>query len=496
MSDKKPKQGMSLKVKVNESYPQDVNKSIARLDFEAMDKLGVQQGDILLVKGKQETAVQVWRARFNDAVANGAIKIDGTIRHNAGTSLDETVEVTKAEYKEAKQVVLAPVEAVRFEPNAGNMIKQSRLLDKPLMQGDRVSFDIMGNVFNFVVTSLKPKGVCVISLGSQVSISSVPAKLAGATKLPVVSYEDIGGLDEPIAKIREMVELPLKHPEVFDRLGVGAPKGVLLHGPPGCGKTLLAKAVASECEANFISIAGPEIVSKWYGESEAGLRRLFEQAEKNAPTIIFIDEIDAIAPKREEVTGEVERRIVSQLLTLMDGLSSRGEVIVIGATNRPNSIDEALRRPGRFDREVEINVPDKTSRKEILQIHTRGMPLTQNVDFEKLSEITHGYTGADVNSLCKEAAMKALRKRIPEIKKAGDNRVPTEVLEKMQVSMPDFKSAFKEISPSAMREVLVQNPNVKWGDIGGLAENKQEIKEVVEWPLKHAEAFKRLGIVP
>ncbi|MBN1159663.1 MAG: CDC48 family AAA ATPase, partial [Candidatus Diapherotrites archaeon] len=322
-----------------------------------------------------------------------------------------------------------------------------------------------------------------------------PVKAPDKSKLPSVTYEDIGGLDEPIAKIREMVELPLKHPEVFERLGVGAPKGVLLHGPPGCGKTLLAKAVASESDANFISIAGPEVVSKWYGDSEKRLRDLFEQAEKNAPTIIFIDEIDAIAPKREEVTGEVERRMVSQLLTLMDGLSARGEVIVIAATNRPNAIDEALRRPGRFDREIEIPMPTKKGRKEMVQIHTRGMPLASDVDMDRLADITHGYTGADINALTKESAMKALRKKLPEIKKV-EGRVPASILSNLHVTMDDFKAAFNEISPSAMREVLIETPNTKWSDIGGLEKVKDELKEAVEWPLKYPNAFKKLGISP
>ncbi len=346
----------------------------------------------------------------------------------------------------------------------------------------------------FVVTNTSPAGVVLVTELTDVEVLPEAVEVK-EVKVPAVAYEDIGGLKEEIHRVREMIELPLKHPEVFDRLGIEPPKGVLLHGPPGTGKTLIARAVASESGANFFDIAGPEVMSKFYGESEANLRQKFEQAEKNAPSIIFIDELDSLAPKREEVTGEVERRMVAQLSTLMDGLKARGKVVVIGATNRPNALDPAIRRPGRFDREIEIGVPDRDGRKEILQIHTRGMPLAKDVDLDHFANVTHGFVGADLEALAKEAAMSALRKILPEIK-LDEKAIPPEVLEKLQVTKDDFDNGLKMVEPSAMREVLVEVPNVRWEDVGGLEEAKQELREAVEWPLKHPDAFKRMGIEP
>ena len=366
-------------------------------------------------------------------------------------------------------------------------------MERTLVEGDTTLVMMLGHAIPFTVTKTRPHGIVKVTTETRLTILNEPAPEGKG--LPRTTYEDIGGLHEEIQRVREMVELPLRHPELFQRLGIEPPKGVLLHGPPGCGKTLLARAVANESEANFFSINGPEIMSKFYGESEARLREIFQQAQQNSPSIIFIDELDAIAPKREEVTGEVERRVVAQLLALMDGLSGRGNVIVIGATNRPSALDPALRRPGRFDREIEIGVPDKQGRYEIIQIHTRGMPLAEDVDLKKLSEMTHGYTGADVSALCRETAMKALRRYLPQIN-LEEERIPPSVLEKMEVKMEDFMNAYKEVTPTAMREVYIEVPTIHWDDIGGLEEVKQELKEAVEWPIKNPEIFKRLGIKP
>ena len=373
-------------------------------------------------------------------------------------------------------------------------IDQKTMQKLGLSAGDTTLVMMLGHAIPFTVTKTRPHGIVRITYETILQILNEPVPEA-KVGMPRTTYEDIGGLQQEMQRIREMVELPLRHPEIFQRLGIEPPKGVLLHGPPGCGKTLLARAVANESEANFFSINGPEIMSKFYGESEARLREIFQQAQQNAPSIIFIDELDAIAPKREEVTGEVERRVVAQLLALMDGLSGRGNVIVIGATNRPGALDPALRRPGRFDREVEIGVPDKPGRHEILQIHTRGMPLAPDVDLKKLTDMTHGYTGADLASLARETAMKALRRYLPEIN-LEEERIPPSVLEKMEVRMEDFINAYKEITPTAMREVYIEVPTVHWSDIGGLEEVKQELKEAVEWPIKNPEIFERMGIRP
>jgi transitional endoplasmic reticulum ATPase len=373
-----------------------------------------------------------------------------------------------------------------------NFVK-NRLMERTLVEGDTTLVMMLGHAIPFTVSKTRPHGIVKVTTETRLTILNEPAPEAKG--LPRTTYEDIGGLHEEIQRVREMVELPLRHPELFQRLGIEPPKGVLLHGPPGCGKTLLARAVANESEANFYSINGPEIMSKFYGESEARLREIFQQAQQNAPSIIFIDELDAIAPKREEVTGEVERRVVAQLLALMDGLSGRGNVIVIGATNRPGALDPALRRPGRFDREIEIGVPDKQGRYEVLQIHTRGMPLAEDVDLKKLAEMTHGYTGADLAALSRETAMKALRRYLPQIN-LEEERIPPSVLEKMEVKMEDFINAYKEVTPTAMREVYIEVSTVHWNDIGGLDDVKQHLREAVEWPMKNPEIFKRLGIKP
>ena len=482
-----------VQLRVAEARQQrDVGRGIARIDSRIMDEIGVTVGDIIEIEGKRKTAARVWPAYPEDRGLD-IIRIDGWIRKNCGASLNDYVKVRKAEAKEASYVKLAPVDIrISVDRDFIRFVKD-RLIDRPLVKGDTVLIMMLGHSIPFLVVKTRPIGIVRVTHDTEISVLSEPVPEIEVTAR--TTYEDIGGLHEAIQRIREMVELPLRHPEVFRRLGIDPPKGVLLYGPPGCGKTLLARAVANESEANFYAINGPEIMSKFYGESEARLRNIFMEAEKNAPSIIFIDEIDAIAPKRSEVTGEVERRVVAQLLALMDGLKGRGNVIVIAATNRPEALDPALRRPGRFDREIEIGIPDKQGRFEILQIHTRGMPLADDVDLKKLAEITHGYTGADLAALCREAAMKALRRYLPKID-LEEKRIPHEVLEQMVVTMQDFMNAYKEITPTAMREVYIETPTVHWDDIGGLEEVKQQLKEAVEWPLKYPGAFKRMGIRP
>jgi transitional endoplasmic reticulum ATPase len=478
-------------LRVADAKARDVGRGKVRIDSEVMRKLNLNVGDIVEIEGKKRTAAIVWPAYIEDQGA-GIIRMDGLIRRNAGVGIGDKVVVRKAKVSPAQMVRLAPESfTISIDHSFMNFVKR-RLIDYPLVEGDHVLIPVLGQAIPFVVVATKPSGVVVVTESTNLIIHEKPAEEARATR---VTYEDIGGLHEAIQKIREMVELPLKHPELFERLGIEPPKGVLLYGPPGCGKTLLAKAVANETNAHFISISGPEIMSKFYGESEQRLREIFEEAKKNAPSIIFIDEIDAIAPKREEVTGEVEKRVVAQLLALMDGLESRGKVVVLAATNRPNALDPALRRPGRFDREIEIGVPDKQGRLEILQIHTRNMPLAKDVDLNRLAEMTHGFVGADLAALCREAAMKALRRYLPKID-LSQERIPLEVLEQLEVTMQDFLEAYKEVTPSALREVYVEIPNVEWSDIGGLEQVKQELREAVEWPIKHPEAFKRMGIKP
>ena len=485
-------------LRVAEGLSQDVGAGRARLDAETRLQLGVSPGDVVEIEGGRKTGAIVWRARPVDE-GKGIIRIDNLTRKNARVSIGDKVIVRKAEPKIAHRVLIAPAisqsQPIRFGHGIESLVKRG-LFKRPVSTGDTIvvpGIALFGNSLPFGVVKTEPKGIVLIGEETEVVVKEEPIK-EEMLRLPQISYEDIGGLHEEIMKIREMIELPLKHPELFERLGIDPPKGVLLHGPPGTGKTLIARAVANESGASFFTINGPEIMSKFYGQSEENLRKTFEEAEKNAPSIIFIDEIDAIAPKREEVHGEVERRVVSQLLTLMDGLKGRGKLIVIGATNRPDSLDPALRRPGRFDREIEIGVPDRNGRKEILQIHTRGMPLADDVDLDSLADITHGFVGADLAALAREAAMNALRRYLPEIDL--DKPIPTEILEKMVVTMKDFKEALKAIEPSALREVLIEIPKVKWSDIGGLHEVKQRLREAVEWPLKNPKVFKKMGIRP
>ena len=481
-----------VQLRVEDARQRDVYRGIARIDQQTMQKLGISAGDVIEIVGKRNTAAIAWPA-YSEDQNREIIRIDGFTRKNAGVAMHELVVIKPAQVTNATTVVLAPIDMkLNVDDDFTNFVK-NRLMERTFVEGDTTLVMMLGHAIPFRVTKSRPHGIVRINHSTNVQILAEPAPEAKG--VPRTTYEDIGGLHEEIQRIREMVELPLRHPELFQRLGIEPPKGVLLHGPPGCGKTLLARAVANESEANFYSINGPEIMSKFYGESEARLREMFQQAQKNAPSIIFIDELDAIAPKREEVTGEVERRVVAQLLALMDGLSGRGYLIVIGATNRPEALDPALRRPGRFDREIEIGVPDQKGRFEVLQIHTRGMPLKDDVDLNKLAKMSHGYTGADLSSLGRETAMKALRRYLPEIN-LEEERIPPSVLEKLEVRMEDFLNAYREITPTAMREVYIEVPTVHWSDIGGLADVKQELIEAVEWPLKTPEAFTRIGIRP
>jgi len=478
-------------LRVSEAKPRDAGKKRVRIDPDVMKELGVEAGDVVEIEGKRKTAAIVWPSLPED-LGLDIIRMDGTLRRNADVNIGDKVIVRKANPKPATKVRLAPtVHSMSIDDSFKKYVKK-KLVGLPVIENDIIPVPVLGQAVQLVVIDTRPRGVVIITEKTTVDILEKPVT---ATTIPKVTYEDIGGLHEVIAKIRELVELPLRHPELFQRLGIEPPKGILLYGPPGTGKTLLAKAVANESDAYFIAINGPEIMSKFYGESEQRLREIFEEAKKNAPAIIFIDEIDAIAPKRDEVIGEVERRVVAQLLALMDGLEARGQVIVIGATNRPNALDPALRRPGRFDREIEVPMPDKQGRLEILQIHTRHMPLSDDVNLEELAEMTKGYTGADLAALAREAAMHALRRYLPEID-IEQERIPAEVLEKMVVTKADFLAAFKEITPSGLREIEVEVPEVHWDDIGGLENVKQELREVVEWPLRYPNTFKRLGIEP
>jgi transitional endoplasmic reticulum ATPase len=481
---------MSQKVftlKVLEAYTRDVGRGVARIDYESMDNLGASTGDVVEIKGKRRTVAKCLPLYPSDE-GKGIIRIDGLVRNNAGVAIGDTVIVRKIKAVPAEKVIVAPLEAI---PPIDERYLADALESMPLVKGDNVMVPYFGGRLTFQVIAVQPANAEAVIV-TQKTVFHIAEKGETIRGVPKVTYEDIGGLKEEIQKVREMIELPLRHPEIFEKLGIEAPKGILLYGPPGTGKTLLAKAVANESNAHFISISGPEIMSKFYGESEARLREIFKEAKEKAPSIIFIDEIDSIAPKREEVTGEVERRVVSQLLSLMDGLESRGKVIVIAATNRPNAIDPALRRPGRFDREIEIRVPDKKARLEILQIHTRNMPLAPDVNLEKIANMTHGFVGADLEYLCKEAAMKCLRRVLPELN-LEEEKIPPEVLNKLIVTMDDFMEALKEVTPSAMREVYIDTPDVRWSDIGGLEDVKRQLQEAVEWPLKYPELYKKLG---
>jgi len=479
-------------LRVADARQRDIGHGKVRIDNKTMQSLGISAGDFVEVHGKKVTVAVAWPAYAEDQ-GQDIIRMDGIVRRNAGVTLNENVTVRPADVEEAQNIVFAPTDVrLSVDEDFVNFVKR-RFIDMPFHEGDMTLLSIFGSAVPLVVVRGRPHGAIKITEETAVQVLGEPTPQKKG--IPMITYEDIGALPEEIQRIREMVELPLRHPELFQRLGIEPPRGVFLFGPPGCGKTLLAKAVASETDANFYVISGPEIMSKFYGESEARLREIFQKAHESAPSIVFIDEMDAIAPKREEVTGEVERRVVAQLLSLMDGMDSRGNIIVIGATNRPNAIDPALRRPGRFDREIEIGVPDRQGRYEILQIHTRNMPLAKDVDLQRLADISHGYTGADLLSLCREAAMKALRRYLPEMN-LEEEKMPPETLEKMEVKLDDFQAAYREITPTAMREVYVEIPTVKWDDIGGLLDVKQELIEAVEWPIKKPEVFKRIGIQP
>ena len=487
-----------VQLKVLEAYTRDVGRGVARIDYDAMDALDASTGDVIEIKGKRRTVAKCLPLYPSDE-GRGIVRIDGLIRNNAGVAIGDVVAVKKVKAPPAEKVVVAPLEAV---PPIDERYLADALESVPVTKGDNIMIPYFGGRLTFQVVGVSPAADA--ALITQRTVFVISEKGEALRGVPQVTYEDIGGLKDEIQKVREMIELPLRHPEIFEKLGVEAPKGILLYGPPGTGKTLLAKAVATESNAHFIPISGPEIMSKFYGESEARLREIFKEAKEKAPTIIFIDEIDSIAPKREEVTGEVERRVVSQLLSLMDGLEARGKVIVIAATNRPNAIDPALRRPGRFDREIEIKVPAKGGRLEILQIHTRHMPLVQAsesdksvrttdiVDLEKLAAVTHGFVGADLEYLCKEAAMKTLRRNLPDIQLEED-RLSPETLDKLTVTMPDFEGALRDVTPSAMREVYLETPDVTWAEIGGLDAVKKELQEAVEWPLKYPDLYERTG---
>ncbi|MBT3324062.1 CDC48 family AAA ATPase [archaeon] len=509
-----------VQLKVMEALQEEAYKGIVRIDSSTMRDIGVRVGDIVEIEGTRVTVGIVDRAYPTD-IGQTVIRMDGILRRNAKTSIGEIVKVRKAEVKEAQSITIAPAQkgvTVRVDPN---MFKRG-LLGRSIVKGDLLAlggtkrrktamsenpfFDDVFQMFEddflggfgvrglrFVVADCHPKGAVIISENTQLKVSSKAMEIQ-EDKISLVTYEDIGGLNEEVTKVREMIELPLKHPELFERLGIEPPKGILLHGPPGCGKTLLAKAVANETDATFLTINGPEVVSKFVGEAEKKIREKFEEAEKKSPAIVFIDEIDAIASKREESYGEVEKRMVAQLLTLLDGLNDRGKVVVIAATNRPNAVDPALRRPGRFDREIHIGGPSKEGRLNILKIHTRNMPLAKDVNLKKWSSITHGFVGADLAALCKEAAINVIRRVLPNINLKENKAISEDILDKLVISQKDFEEGMKLVSPSAMREIFVETPNTSWKDVGGLKNIKQDLIEAVEWPLKHKKKFSELGI--
>ncbi|MBS3777839.1 MAG: CDC48 family AAA ATPase [Candidatus Thermoplasmatota archaeon] len=485
-----------VNLKVSEAFQQDVGYGRARIDHQTRMELDLSIGDVIEIEGQKNTASVVWRAHPTDE-GKRIIRIDNLTRKNTGVGLGDNVTIKKAEVKSARTVTLAPLiskgQQIQFGSGIEVLIKKG-LLKRPITKGDSIiipGIALFGSALPFAILNTSPSGIVSINEETVIKVKEEAAQQM-EPEGPRVSYEDIGGLKDELERVKEMIQLPIKHPKIFNRLGIDPPKGVLLHGPPGTGKTLIAKAVANESGANFYTINGPEIMSKFYGQSEENLRKIFDEAEKNAPSIVFIDEIDAIAGKRSETHGEVEKRVVSQLLTLMDGLKGRGKLIVIGATNIPDSLDPALRRPGRFDREIRIDAPDRDGRKEIIQIHTRGMPKADEVDLKKLADRTYGYVGADLAALARESAMNALRRYLPEIDL--DKPIPVEVLEKMEVTMDDFKNAQRGIEPSALREFFVEVPKVSWKDVGGLEKVKQQLRESVEWPLSQPDVFKRLGI--
>ncbi|MDI6867214.1 CDC48 family AAA ATPase [Methanoculleus sp.] len=486
----------SIEVIVKEAAHEDVGRGIARLSLDAMKSLNLVSGDVIEIEGRQKAATLVWPG-FPQDTGRAILRIDGSTRSNVGAGIDDKVRIRKIEAGYAKKVVIQPTQPIRLV--GGEQYLGRILRGRPVTEGQLIRINILGNPLTFAVAKVAPKGVAIVTDSTEIELKETPYEPEKVSKrgreiVGDVHYEDIGGLDRELQLVREMIELPLRHPELFERLGIEPPKGVLLYGPPGTGKTLIAKAVANEVDAHFITLSGPEIMSKYYGESEERLREVFNEAQENAPSIIFIDEIDAIAPKREEVKGEVERRIVAQLLALMDGLKARGQVVVIAATNLPDLIDPALRRGGRFDREIEIGIPDTKGRLQIFQIHTRGMPLADDVDLEEYARTTHGFVGADIALLAKEAAMHALRRVIPQIK--IEEEIPAEIIEQLRVTNEDFIEAHKHVEPSAMREVLVEVPDVKWEDVGGLEDVKQELAEAVEWPLKYPEVFSSLDTKP
>ena len=488
----------SLTLRVAKAIPSDVGHGRARVPFD--NDLNLKPGDIIEIEGERKTAAIVWRCRPEDANL-GVIRIDGIIRKNAGVSLGDRAEIRKVEVQPCQKLILSPVMAkqqkVRFGPGIEGFARRG-LNKRPVIAGDRIfipGMTLFAEALPFAIVQTNPKGIVQVLPDSEIIIKEDAIDQDEQETIHTISYEDIGGIGNQLQKVREMIELPLKHPILFRRLGIDPPRGVLLHGPPGTGKTLIAKAVASETKAHFTSINGPEIISKYYGESEKQLREIFDEAAANAPAIIFIDELDSIAPKREDVTGEVERRVVAQLLTLLDGMGGRDNVVVIGATNRRDAIDQALRRPGRFDRELEIGVPDKNGRGEILEIHTRDMPISDDYDSDWLLENTYGFVGADISALVRESAMKALRRYLPEID-LDEEQIPPEVIEKMEVRMFDFKEAVKEIEPSALREIYIEVPEVTWEEVGGLEDIKERLKESIEWPLTMPERFEHFGIKP
>jgi transitional endoplasmic reticulum ATPase len=480
-------------LKINEIPQQHVGRGRAIVDPKIIEDQNWNSGQILEITYNKKTHVKLWPGTTEE-YGTGIIKIDGITRLNIGAGIGDKISIKSVEAPNAKQIILSPTEKLPIDEEQLHNVMIANFQNHVFTVHDSIQLPTqMGGKIQFITTSTKPSKPVIVTENTIFKLGAMTKAIDAS--IPRITYDELGGLKKEVQKIREMVELPMRHPELFDKIGVEAPKGVLLYGPPGTGKTLLAKAVAGETNANFISISGPEIMGKFYGESEERIREIFTQAEENAPSIIFIDEIDSIAPKRDEVSGDLEKRIVSQLLTLMDGMKSRGKVVVIAATNRPDSIDPALRRPGRFDREIEIGIPDDKGRFDILSIHTRGMPIDEKVDLKQISKITHGFVGADLEVLAKEAAMRSLRRILADGEiDLDEEKISSEILQKIQISSEDFRDALKEVSPSALREVQVQIPDVSWDDVGGLDALKDELREAVEWPIKHKEAYDYVNV--